>query len=95
MHVPMTVGGVAFGRSVPPLVSFEGLGDRVLPPGGARKSAKLGRGKIHEAQKHELTRVYVDRSIDFVRRNRDKPFYLHLWLNDVHDAHQPSEESGL
>ncbi len=74
------------------LVSFEGLGDRVLPPGGARKSAKLGRGKIHEAQKHELTRVYVDRSIDFVGRNRDKPFYLHLWLNDVHDAHKPSEE---
>ncbi|MCZ6792680.1 MAG: sulfatase-like hydrolase/transferase [Planctomycetota bacterium] len=71
------------------LVSFEGLGDRVLPAGGGRKSAKLGRGKILFAEKHELTRIYVDRSIDFIRRNREKPVYLHLWLNDVHDAHKP------
>ena len=74
------------------LVSFEGLGDRVLPPGGARKSAKLGRGKILHAEKHELTRIYVDRSIDFVRRNRERPIYLHLWLNDVHDAHKPRQD---
>jgi arylsulfatase A-like enzyme len=39
-----------------------------------------------------MTQIYVDRSIDFIERNRDKPFYLHLWLNDVHDAHVPRED---
>ncbi len=75
------------------LVSFEGLGDRVLPPGGlSKQSEKLGRGKIIHAAKHEQTGIYVDRCIDFVHRNKDRAFYLHLWLNDVHDAHVPSEE---
>ncbi len=74
------------------LVSFEGLGDRVLPPGGARKSAQLGRGKILHGEKHQLTELYVDRSIDFIRRHRDQSFYLHLWLNDVHDAHRPRDD---
>ena len=75
------------------LVSFEGLGDRILPPGRlSDQSAELGRGEITRVEKHRQTPIYVDRSIDFIRRNRDKPFYLHLWLNDVHDAHVPSEE---
>ncbi len=75
------------------LVSFEGLGDRILPPGGlSKQSAALGRGQIQHVQKHEMTGIYVDRSIDFMRRNKDRSFYLHLWLNDVHDAHDPSEE---
>ena len=73
------------------LVSFEGLGDRVLPP-GEKNSAKLGRGDIRRAEKHRLTQLYVDRSIDFIHENRGRPFYLHLWLNDVHDAHRPSPE---
>ena len=73
------------------LVSFEGLGDRILPPGGlSNASAKLGRGKITRAPKHEMTRRYVDRAIDFLRRNKDRPFYLRLFPNDVHDAHQPA-----
>ncbi len=75
------------------LVSFEGLGDRVLPPGGARRSAELGRGRIQHAEKHELTRIYVDRSIDFITRHRERPFYVHLWLNDVHDAHRPRPDT--
>lgn len=74
------------------LVSFEGLGDRVLPEGGGKNSIKLKRGKITFAPKHKLTEIYVNRSIDFIKRNKDKNFYLHLWLNDVHDAHRPSEE---
>ena len=73
------------------LVSFEGLGDRVLPT-GHKQSQKLGRGMITFAPKHKLTEIYVDRSIDFIRRNRDGSFYLHLWLNDVHDAHRPNPE---
>jgi len=72
------------------LVSFEGLGDRVLPPGGlSQQSAKLGRGDIRHAPKHELTEIYVNRAIDFIDRESEKPFYIHLWLNDVHDAYSP------
>jgi arylsulfatase A-like enzyme len=75
------------------LVSFEGLGDRILPPGNlSKQSEKLGQGEIRWVEKHEQTQIYVDRSIDFISRNKDKPFYLHLWLNDVHDAHRPTEE---
>ncbi|MBN2295230.1 MAG: sulfatase-like hydrolase/transferase, partial [Pirellulales bacterium] len=72
------------------LVSFEGLGDRILPPGRlSRDSEKLGQGKITHVPKHKQTEIYVDRTIDFIERHRDEPFYVHLWLNDVHDAHQP------
>jgi len=76
------------------LTSFEGLGDRILPPGGlSEQSAELGQGIIEWVEKHEMTRMYVDRSVDFIRRNQDGPFYLHLWLNDVHDRHVPSDET--
>ena len=78
------------------LVSFEGLGDRILPtnlqgkPDGlARQSANLKQGKIEFVPKYEMTRIYVDRAIDFVERNRAKPFYMHIWLNDVHDPFFP------
>ena len=72
------------------LVSFEGLGDRILPPGGlSEQSRKLGRGTIRDVPKHQMTEIYVDRAIDFIRRNREMPFYLHVWLNDVHDRFFP------
>lgn len=71
------------------LVSFEGLGDRILPSGGlSDQSARLGRGRITRVEKHQQTGIYVDRAIDFVKRNAEKSFYLHLWLNDVHDGHK-------
>ena len=72
------------------LVSFEGLGDRILPPGGlSEQSRKLGQGTIRDVSKHQMTEIYVDRAIDFIRRNREMPFYLHVWLNDVHDRFFP------
>jgi arylsulfatase A-like enzyme len=75
------------------LVSFEGLGERLLDKGHglSRLSGELGRGKTHLVQKHEKTRIYVDRAIEFIRENRKGPFYLHLWPNDVHDPFQPSK----
>jgi arylsulfatase A-like enzyme len=75
--------------------SFEGLGDRVLPPGRlSEMNEKLGRGKIDHAPQAELTRIYVDRTIGFVEncRKEKKPFYIHLWLNDVHDPFAPKPE---
>lgn len=75
------------------LVSFEGLGDRILPPGRLSEQSKLlGQGSVRDVAKHEMTEIYVDRSIDFIRRNKDNSFYLHLWLNDVHDRFFPKPE---
>jgi arylsulfatase A-like enzyme len=75
------------------LVSFEGLGDRILPPGGlSEQSKKLGQGSIRDVAKHEMSGIYVDRSIDFIRRKKEQNFYLHLWLNDVHDRLEPKPE---
>ncbi len=74
------------------LVAFEGLGDRLLMNAKALERAKeLGRGQLRQVDKHEKTSIYVDRAIDFMRRraHEGNPFYLHLWCNDVHDAHVP------
>jgi arylsulfatase A-like enzyme len=74
------------------VTSFEGLGDRILIEGNdglSKQSASLGRGKIEWAPKHKLTELYIDRTIDFIGRNREQPFYVHLWPCDVHDAHIP------
>ena len=77
------------------LTSFEGLGDRVLPPGRLSElNEKLGRGNISHAPQAELTGIYVDRALRFIQRAREanKPFYTHLWLNDVHDPFAPKPE---
>lgn len=76
------------------LVSFERLGDRILPPGGlSDQSAMLGRGNIRRAARHEQTGIYVDRTIGFLERHRTDPCYVHLWRNDVHDAFQPHPDT--
>ena len=76
------------------LCSFEGLGDRILPPGGlSEQSAALERGEVTWVDKHEMTRMYVDRVIDGIQTAGEKPFYIHLWLNDVHDPHLPGEQA--
>jgi uncharacterized sulfatase len=68
--------------------SFEGLGDRALPPGRlSDQNEKLGRGSIVRVEQRDLTRIYVDRMITFMKHAAAaaKPFYIHLWLNEVHD----------
>jgi arylsulfatase A-like enzyme len=64
----------------------------VLPPGRLSElNEKLGRGNISHAPQAELTKIYVDRTLAFMKRAREasKPFYIHLWLNDVHDPFTP------
>ena len=96
-------GGRDVGEAPPPtaygfdesLTSFEGLGDRVLPPGRLSElNEKLGTGKIDHAPQAELTEIYVGRSIDFAKRAvaAGKPFYLHVWPNEVHDPFLPKPE---
>lgn len=73
--------------------SFEGLGDRVLWSDRlSQMSEKLDQGKIIHATKTETSEIFVNRAIDFVRRNRARPFYLQLWPNDVHDPFEPKPE---
>jgi arylsulfatase A-like enzyme len=77
------------------LTSFEGLGDRVLPPGRLSElNAELGRGRITHVPQAELTEIYVARTLQFMKRAQEsgKPFYVHLWLNDVHDPFTPKPE---
>ncbi len=76
------------------LVSFEGLGDRLLQKEHflSEDSAQLDRGKITWVEKWEKTGIYVDRTLDFIERNQNNPFYIHLWPNDVHDPFKPKPE---
>lgn len=78
------------------LVSFEGLGDRILFPEGAasRASAELGRGNITHVEKKDTTRIYVDRAIAFLQRPDPRPFYLEVFPNDVHDPFAPAAEGA-
>lgn len=73
------------------LVSFEGLGDRVLFTGEnlSKQSFQLGQGKINWIEKYQSTGVYVDSALSFIRKNKTLPFYVNLWLDDVHDEHKP------
>ena len=76
------------------LVSFEGVGDRLLFPNDnlSKQSSKLGRGKIVWAEKYESTRIYIDSALAFIDRRGDKPFFVNLCPNDVHDPHLPESK---
>lgn len=73
------------------LVSFEGLGDRVLFENGklAEYSEKLGKGHIQHSPKRETTELYVNKAIGFLREVGESPFYLEVFPNDVHDPFLP------
>jgi arylsulfatase A-like enzyme len=72
------------------LVSFEGLGDRIISnPKAVERARALGHGKVIPCKRWERMRIQTDRTIDFIRRHRDVPFYVRLFPNDVHDAHVP------
>ena len=76
------------------LVSFEGLGDRLLIKGDdlSVASAKLGQGEITWVEKHEITPILVTRTLDFIKQHQKERFYIHLWTGDVHDPFHPKEE---
>ena len=72
------------------LVSFEGLGDRIIANAkGVERARALGHGKVTACERWERMQIQTDRTIDFIRRHRDSPFYVRLFPNDVHDAHVP------
>ncbi|WP_116810557.1 sulfatase family protein [Steroidobacter cummioxidans] len=74
---------------------FEGLGPRVLMKEDTAKlasqSAALGRGPIEWLPKSSLTERYVSKTLDFIERSADRPWFVQLWLDDVHDPWHPDE----
>jgi arylsulfatase A-like enzyme len=41
----------------------------------------------------ERTGFFVDKTLDFLRRNTDQPCFVNLWLDDVHSPWIPNEEA--
>lgn len=77
------------------LVSFEGLGDRIISNAkGVERARTLGHGKVVPCERWERMEIQTDHTIDFIRRQRDGPFYVRLFPNDVHDAHVPRPGSA-
>lgn len=84
------------------LTNFEGLGERALPlfepkpdgtpfnHGPTRMSGELGGGPIHWIPRHEVTQFFVDRAIKEIQaaERAGRPFYVNLWLDDVHSPCQ-------
>ena len=77
--------------------TFEGLGPRVLVSDEerflAQQSDKLGEGPRFWELKTNLTGLYADMTVDFVAQNSEKPWFVNLWLNDIHDPWAPDDES--
>lgn len=78
--------------------TFEGLGPRVLVSDSENKlseqSAQLGAGPFFWEKKTNLTRLYGDMTVDFVARHSREPWFVNLWLNDLHDPWTPDEDSA-
>jgi arylsulfatase A-like enzyme len=73
------------------LVSFEGIGDRVLffNHNLSEQSARLAKGNIIWTEKHKSTEIYIDSALAFIDRNKNQPFFVNLCPNDMHDPHLP------
>lgn len=73
-------------------VNCEGLGPRFENFGNAQ-TATLNTEDGKTYFRYNFTQYWVDRSIDFIKRQQGQPFYLELWPQDVHTPHDPSEEA--
>ena len=77
--------------------TFEGLGPRVLVSDEERflaeQSDKLGEGPRFWELKTNLTGLYADMTVNFVAQHAERPWFVNLWLNDMHDPWAPDDES--
>lgn len=75
--------------------TFEGLGPRVLVADEERsladQSGRLGQGPAFYDVKSNLTQLYASKTLEFAARHHDRPWFVQLWLNDVHDPWAPDE----
>lgn len=54
---------------------------------GYDEFATFGGSKTNVVEVNGL--ASVDHSVDFIRRNKDKPFFVNLWLHETHLPHYP------
>src|SRR6185295_7454071 len=66
-----------------PLPAAYGVDEYALFPGTAHPNA------VKTIGDHEIG----DAAVDFLRRHREQPFYLNVWLHETHLAHHPTPES--
>ncbi|HVI98699.1 MAG TPA: sulfatase-like hydrolase/transferase, partial [Sphingomonas sp.] len=59
----------------------------------AKASDKLGQGPRFWEIKTNLTQLYCNMTVDFVAQHADKPWFVNMWLNDVHDPWAPDDDS--
>jgi len=45
-----------------------------------------------QVPRHDRTKYMVDKTLDFLRRNKEHPCYVSLWFDDVHTPHRPTPE---
>ena len=53
----------------------------------------MGKGKITRVPKRDITKIYVDSALSFIKRNKEVPFYVNVFPGDVHDPFKPTEEA--
>ena len=61
--------------------TWEGMG-----PGIDNDPAAKGTPRFRRTQK------FIEKAMDFIRRHKDRPFYVDIWPNDVHDPHVADPE---
>lgn len=64
-------------------------GGAPIPTDYGYDEAKVFNGKGPQTT---FAKLYDD-AIDFIHRNKDKPFFINLWIHETHLPHDPSEES--
>lgn len=68
--------------------------DAPLPAAYGIDEAALFGGTAHPSVMKTVTEHQIwDAAVDFLRRHRDHPFYLNVWMHETHLAHHPTPES--
>jgi arylsulfatase A-like enzyme len=69
-------------------VNVEGCGPRINSFGSVKPEPVEGK----MLARYEFTGFWADKTIDFMRRHKDKPFLVEFWPQDVHTPHVPDPE---
>ncbi len=68
--------------------------DAPLPAAYSVEECALFPGTAHPHAPQLLSNHDIwDAAVDFLRRHREQPFYLNVWMHETHVAHRPSPES--
>ena len=69
-------------------VNVEGCGPRINTFGSALPVPVEDR----MLARYQFTGFWVDKTLDFIRRHKEQPFFVELWPQDVHTPHIPNPE---